>query len=261
MIQVARGYRDTGVPEQLGDEIKATVEFVFTTMKVFGFENMEIELSTRPQKSIGSDEDWRLATTALEDSLKTLGLAYTINEGDGAFYGPKIDIKLKDALKRPWQCATIQCDFNLPKRFALEYVDADGAAKQPIMLHRVLLGSVERFTACLTEHYAGAFPVWLAPTQAVVIPIREDFADYAKEVAVALTNAGIRAETDSRNETLNKRIRLAEVSKVPYILIVGERELAAKQVSVRKRRDGDKGSMALDVFIGQIGAEITNRTH
>jgi len=248
------------LPSQLRDEIKATVEFVFMTMKVFGFDNMGIELSTRPAKSVGSDEDWHAATTALEDSLNDLGLAYKINEGDGAFYGPKIDIKLKDALKRSWQCATIQCDFNLPKRFALEYVDADGSNKQPIMLHRVLLGSVERFTACLTEHYAGAFPVWLAPVQAVVIPIREDFAAYANEVVAALVTAGVRAEIDSRNETLNKRIRLAEVNKAPYILIVGERELTAKQVSVRKRRDGDKGSMALDAFIGQISSEITNRT-
>ncbi|MFA6384081.1 MAG: threonine--tRNA ligase [Candidatus Omnitrophota bacterium] len=248
------------LPSQLRDEIKATVNFVFETMKVFGFNNMGIELSTRPAKSVGSDEDWQAATAALEDSLKDLGLKYVINEGDGAFYGPKIDIKLKDALKRSWQCATIQCDFNLPKRFALEYVDVDGAVKQPIMLHRVLLGSVERFTACLTEHYAGAFPVWLAPTQAVVIPIREDFSGYAKEVVAALVNAGIRAEIDSRNETLNKRIRQAEVNKAPYILIIGEREVTAKQVSVRKRRDGDKGSMTLETFIGQVGAEITNRT-
>jgi threonyl-tRNA synthetase len=248
------------LPSQLRDEIKAIVEFVFTTMKVFGFENVGIELSTRPAKSIGSDEDWQLATAALEDSLKEMGLAYDINEGDGAFYGPKIDIKLKDALKRSWQCATIQCDFSLPKRFGLEYVDADGSAKQPIMLHRVLLGSVERFTACLTEHYAGAFPVWLAPVQAVVIPIREDFAGYGAEVIKALQAAGLRAEMDSRNETLNKRIRQAEVNRVPYILILGERELTSKQVSVRKRRDGDKGSMALEAFISHVSGEIMDRS-
>ncbi|HOU36000.1 MAG TPA: threonine--tRNA ligase [Candidatus Omnitrophota bacterium] len=248
------------LPSQVRDEIKNTVEFVFDTMKVFGFEHMDIELSTRPSKSIGSDEDWRMATAALEDSLKVLGLSYAINEGDGAFYGPKIDIKLKDALKRSWQCATVQCDFNLPKRFALEYVDADGSAKQPIMLHRVLLGSVERFTACLTEHYAGAFPVWLAPVQAVVIPVREDFSAYAQEVVDALAKADIRAEADARNETLNKRIRQAEVNKVPYILVVGERELTTRQVSVRKRRDGDRGSMALDAFIAQVSREIMDRT-
>jgi threonyl-tRNA synthetase len=247
------------LPSQLRNEIKSIVEFVFTTMKIFGFENMGIELSTRPAKSIGSDEDWQLATAALEDSLKEMGLSYDINHGDGAFYGPKIDIKLKDALKRSWQCATIQCDFSLPKRFALEYVDADGSVKQPIMLHRVLLGSVERFTACLTEHYAGAFPLWLAPVQAVVIPIREDFAGYGTEVVSAVQQAGMRAEMDSRNETLNKRIRQAEVNRVPYILIVGERELASKQVSVRKRRDGDKGSMALEAFIKTAGSEIMDR--
>lgn len=248
------------LPSQLRAEIKSIVEFVFATMKLFGFENVGIELSTRPAKSIGSDEDWQLATSALEDSLKEMGLSYDINEGDGAFYGPKIDIKLKDALKRSWQCATIQCDFALPKRFNLEYIDADGAAKQPIMLHRVLLGSVERFTACLTEHYAGAFPVWLAPVQAVVIPVREDFAAYGREVADELLKAGIRAELDSRGETLNKRIRSAEVGKVPYILVVGERELTSRQVSVRKRRDGDKGGMTVEAFLGQIGAEIANRS-
>ncbi|MDD4940985.1 MAG: threonine--tRNA ligase [Candidatus Omnitrophica bacterium] len=247
------------LPAQVRDEIKAAVGFVFDTMKVFGFDHMDIELSTRPAKSIGSDEDWNTATAALEDSLKGLGLAYEVNEGDGAFYGPKIDIKLKDALKRSWQCATIQCDFNLPKRFSLEYVDADGTAKQPIMLHRVLLGSVERFTACLTEHYAGAFPVWLAPVQATVIPVREDFSAYGKEVVDALMKVGIRADMDARSETLNKRIRQAEVNKVPYILVVGERELTSKQVSVRKRREGDKGSMALDAFIEQVGREIMDR--
>ncbi|MDD5775070.1 MAG: threonine--tRNA ligase, partial [Candidatus Omnitrophica bacterium] len=247
------------LPAQVRDEIKAAVGFVFDTMKVFGFDHMDIELSTRPAKSIGSDEDWNTATAALEDSLKGLGLAYEVNEGDGAFYGPKIDIKLKDALKRSWQCATIQCDFNLPKRFSLEYVDADGTAKQPIMLHRVLLGSVERFTACLTEHYAGAFPVWLAPVQATVIPVREDFSAYGKEVVDALVQGGIRADMDARSETLNKRIRQAEVNRVPYILVVGERELTSKQVSVRKRREGDKGSMALDAFIEQVGREIMDR--
>jgi len=218
-------------------------------------------LSTRPAKSIGTDQDWEIATSALEDSLKGLGLSYEINEGDGAFYGPKIDIKLKDALRRSWQCATIQCDFNLPRRFSLEYIDADGSAKQPIMLHRVLLGSIERFIACLTEHYAGAFPLWLAPLQAVVIPVRENFNSYSAEVVNTLLQAGIRAETYSSNETLNKRIRQAEINKVPYILVVGERELASNQVSVRKRHDIDKGLMGLDAFISQLGCEITNRLH
>jgi len=249
------------LPSQVCEEIKNVVKFVFDTMKVFGFEQMGIELSTRPAKSIGTDQDWEIATSALEDSLKGLGLSYEINEGDGAFYGPKIDIKLKDALRRSWQCATIQCDFNLPRRFSLEYIDADGSAKQPIMLHRVLLGSIERFIACLTEHYAGAFPLWLAPLQAVVIPVRENFNSYSAEVVNTLLQAGIRAETYSSNETLNKRIRQAEINKVPYILVVGERELASNQVSVRKRHDIDKGLMGLDAFISQLGCEITNRLH
>jgi threonyl-tRNA synthetase len=248
------------LPSQLKSEIKAIVEFVFTTMKVFGFSNVGIELSTRPEKYIGSEEDWKLATSALEDSLKDMGLSYDINEGDGAFYGPKIDIKLKDALKRSWQCATIQCDFALPKRFTLEYVDEDGTQKQPIMLHRVLLGSVERFTACLTEHYAGAFPLWLSPSQARIIPVKDDFAEYAVNVKKRLEDAGVRTELDSRSETLNKRIRLAEVEKIPYILVVGEREAKSDSVSVRKRRSGDQGSLPLDDFIKNIREEMENKT-
>jgi len=247
------------LPSQLKPEIKAIVEFVFTTMKVFGFPDVGIELSTRPEKYIGSEEDWKLATSALEDSLKEMGLSCDINEGDGAFYGPKIDIKLKDALKRSWQCATIQCDFALPKRFNLEYVDQDGKQKQPIMLHRVLLGSVERFIACLTEHYSGAFPLWLSPTQARVIPVKDDFAEYAFSVKKRLEDAGVRTELDSRAETLNKRIRQSEVEKVPYVLVVGEREAKSGSVSVRKRRSQDQGSLPLDEFIKKIKEEIENR--
>ncbi len=248
------------LPGQLKSEIKAIVEFVFSTMKLFGFDNIGIELSTRPAKSIGSDEDWVLATTALEDSLKDLGLAYDVNEGDGAFYGPKIDIKLRDALKRSWQCATIQCDFNLPKRFNLTYADESGKELQPIMLHRVLLGSVERFTACLTEQYAGGFPVWLAPVQVCIIPIKETAQVYAREVAVKLGAAGVRVEIDDRNETLNKRIRNAEMTKIPYVLVIGDREAAGGQVSVRKRREGDKGVMPAEQFLQQVTREIIDRS-
>jgi len=244
------------LPGQLKAEIKDVVEFVFSTMKLFGFNNLGIELSTRPQKSIGSDEDWKLATDALEDSLKDLGLAYEINEGDGAFYGPKIDIKLKDALKRSWQCATVQCDFALPKRFDLAYVDADGSLKQPIMLHRVLLGSLERFTACLTEQYMGDFPLWLAPVQAGVIPVREESNAYGLKVKKALEDAGIRVEMDNRSETLNKRIRQAEVDKIPYILVLGEREETAGAVNVRKRHVKEQASMGLEEFIGKLKKEI-----
>ncbi len=247
------------LPEQLKFEIKAVVDFVFTTMKVFGFKDIGIELSTRPEKFIGSEADWELATGALENSLKELNLQYDINEGDGAFYGPKIDIKLKDALKRSWQCATIQCDFNLPKRFELAYIDAEGNKKQPIMLHRVLLGSVERFIACLTEHYAGDFPVWLAPVQAAIVPIRDTCQEYALGVANRLEAAGIRCEVNARNETLNKRIRQAEVAKIPFVLVIGEREVSSAQVAVRKRREGDLGSMALETCIALIREQINNR--
>jgi threonyl-tRNA synthetase len=247
------------LPSQLKAEIKDVVNFVFDTMKLFGFDTLGIELSTRPQKSTGTDEDWQLATGALEESLKDLGLAYDINEGDGAFYGPKIDIKLKDSLKRTWQCATIQCDFNLPKRFGLTYIDADGSAKQPIMLHRVLLGSIERFIACLTEQYAGDFPLWLAPVQAMVIPVRDDYREYAEQVRTALVQKNIRAEVNAGGETLNKRIRQAEVEKVPYALIVGEREKTSGAISVRKRKTGDLGSMSLGDFIIRMEAEIREK--
>jgi threonyl-tRNA synthetase len=247
------------LPSHVKAEIKGVIDFVFYTMRVFGFSDVGIELSTRPQKSIGSDEDWQLATGALEDSLKELGLAYDINEGDGAFYGPKIDIKLKDALKRTWQCATIQCDFALPKRFELTYVDADGTEKQPIMLHRVLLGSVERFIACLTEQYAGDFPLWLSPVQAHIIPVREDFREYAENVAQKLREHDIRAEVNAGTETLNKRIRQAEVEKIPYAMIVGEREKTAGAVSVRKRKGGDLGSLPLDEAIARLTDEIRNK--
>ncbi len=247
------------LPEQLQSEIKGVVDFVFNTMKVFGFNDIGIELSTRPDKSIGSDSDWALATGALENSLKELNLQYDINEGDGAFYGPKIDIKLKDALKRSWQCATIQCDFALPKRFDLAYIDAEGNKKQPIMLHRVLLGSVERFIACLTEHYAGDFPLWLAPVQAAVIPIKESCQEYAAKAAAALENADIRTQINLKNETLNKRIRQAEMAKIPFVLVIGEREVSSSQVSVRKRHEGDLGSMPLEKCQELIREQINNR--
>jgi threonyl-tRNA synthetase len=248
------------LPEQLVEEIKAVIDFVFDTMKVFGFNEVGIELSTRPEKYIGSLEDWQLATDALEGALKAKGLNYQINEGDGAFYGPKIDIKLKDALKRSWQCATIQCDFALPKRFNLSYIDADGKEKQPIMLHRVLLGSVERFIGALVEHYNGEFPLWLAPEQAVVIPIKDTVMDYAQKVRDALLEKNIRVSIDGSNETLNKRIRNAEVEKIPYCLVVGEREAKQGAVAVRIKGQGDKGSMSLAEFIEDISRQIAQRS-
>jgi threonyl-tRNA synthetase len=247
------------LPEQLKDEIKAIMDFVFDTMKVFGFGDVGIELSTRPQKYIGTEEDWQNATSALEESLKEKGLSYEVNVGEGAFYGPKIDIKLKDALKRKWQCATIQCDFALPKRFNLNFVDSDGREKQPIMLHRVILGSLERFIGALLEHYKGALPLWLSPTQVLVVPIKSAQEEYAIKVQAALEEASIRAEIDKHNETLDKRIRQAELNKLPYVLVVGEREAKEGTVSVRKRGVGDTGAMPLDKFIEDIQKQIANR--
>jgi threonyl-tRNA synthetase len=244
------------LPGQLKEEIKSIIDFVFDTMKVFGFQDLGIELSTRPEKYIGSEEDWQRATSALEDSLKEKGLAYDINAGDGAFYGPKIDIKLKDALKRKWQCATIQCDFALPKRFGLSYIDADGSPQQPIMLHRVLLGSLERFIGALLEHYAGALPLWLAPVQVMIIPIKADVLEYGQKVKKTLEEAGFRVELDSRNETLDKRIRQAEVEKVPYCLVIGGREAKQEAVSVRKKGLGDMGAMPVIDFVQRLTQEL-----
>ncbi|MDD5431621.1 MAG: threonine--tRNA ligase [Candidatus Omnitrophica bacterium] len=245
------------LPEQVRDEIKKVIDFVFDTMKVFGFNDVGIELSTRPEKYIGSLEDWKMATDALEDSLKDKGLKYDINEGDGAFYGPKIDIKLKDALKRSWQCATIQCDFALPKRFNLTYIDAQGKEQQPIMLHRVLLGSVERFIGALVEHYKGEFPLWLAPVQVLVVPVKESAFEYATKIKNVLEENSFRVEIDSRNETLDKRIRNAELNKIPYCLVVGDREAKAENVSVRKKGKGDLGVMPFDSFVKQIKEEVS----
>jgi len=247
------------LPGQLRDEIKSIIDFVFDTMKVFGFSDLGIELSTRPEKYIGNAKDWEEATQALEDALKEKGLSYEINVGEGAFYGPKIDIKLKDALKRTWQCATIQCDFALAKRFNLTYIDSQGEEKQPIMLHRVLLGSLERFIGALLEHYKGDFPLWLAPVQVLVIPIKDSVREYGMKVKEILQSRLIRADIDNRNETLDKKIRNAEINKIPYCLVVGEREAKQETVAVRRRGRGDKGSVKLEEFIKQIREEIDNK--
>ncbi|MCX7926909.1 MAG: threonine--tRNA ligase [Candidatus Omnitrophica bacterium] len=247
------------LPSQLQEEIRSVIEFVFETMKVFGFNDIEIELSTRPEKSIGSDEDWQLATASLENSLKQLELKYKINPGEGAFYGPKIDIKLKDALKRSWQCATVQCDFSLPKRFNLEYIDTDGTAKQPIMLHRVILGSIERFIACLVEHYKGDFPLWLAPEQVRIIPIAEETFTYAQQVCKFLQASGIRTHCDLRNQTLNKRIRQAELDKIKYILIIGNKEIQQKVVTIRRRGIKEQITQTPEQFLTHLQTEIASR--
>lgn len=238
-------------PGQLNGEITGIADFVSYAMKIFGFD-YSVELSTRPQNSIGSDEDWEMATAALEDALKVNSMAYEINEGDGAFYGPKIDFKLKDALNRKWQCATIQCDFTLPERFDLSYIGADGEKHKPVMLHRVILGSIERFLGVLIEHYAGAFPVWLSPVQAVLMTVTDKQILYGEGVYLQLSNAGIRAEKDFRNEKLGYKIREAQVQKIPYMLVIGDREMESNRVSPRERSGKDLGAIGVNEFIELI---------
>jgi threonyl-tRNA synthetase len=238
-------------PEQLNSEITGVADFVSYAMKIFGFD-YSVELSTRPENSIGSDEDWEMSTAALEDALKVNCMAYEINEGDGAFYGPKIDFKLKDALNRKWQCATIQCDFTLPERFDLSYIGADGEKHKPVMLHRVILGSIERFLGVLIEHYAGAFPVWLSPVQAVLMTVTDKQIPYGEGVYLQLSNAGIRAEKDFRNEKLGYKIREAQVQKVPYMLVIGDREMESNRVSPRERSGKDLGAIGVNEFIELI---------
>jgi threonyl-tRNA synthetase len=235
-------------PEQLNDEITAITDFVGYAMKIFGFE-YEVELSTRPEKSIGSDADWEMATTALQNALKYKQMAYEVNEGDGAFYGPKIDFKLKDALKRRWQCATIQCDFTLPERFDLNYIGADGERHRPVMLHRVILGAIERFMGVLIEHHAGAFPVWLSPVQAVLLSVTDKHIPYGEKIYSMLCNAGIRAERDFRNEKLGYKIREAQLQKTPYMLVIGDREVETECVSPRQRDGKNLGAIGVAAFI------------
>jgi threonyl-tRNA synthetase len=242
------------MPEQVESEIVGVLDFVFQVMAVFGFE-YEVELSTRPEKSIGSDAEWDLATNALTRALEARNLPFHICEGEGAFYGPKIDIKLKDALNRRWQCATIQCDFTLPERFDLTYVGADGGRHRPVMLHRVILGSLERFIGVLIEHFAGAFPVWLAPMQAILLPITDRVLDYAEEVAGALRAQGLRVEVDSRQESLRYKIREAQVQKIPYMIIIGDREAADRTLSPRLRDGTELKDVPLEAFIGRLKEE------
>ncbi|NLT23170.1 MAG: threonine--tRNA ligase [Syntrophorhabdus sp.] len=246
-------------PDQLHEEILAIIRFVQDVMAIFGFE-FEMEISTRPSKSIGSDEDWERAEKALKEVLDTEGLPYDLNEGDGAFYGPKIDIKLKDALGRKWQCATIQCDFALPERFDLHYTDSDGVRKRPVMLHRVVLGALERFMGVLIEHYGGKFPVWLAPVQVVVMNITDDQAPYVKSIADALAGEGIRVETDLRNEKLSLKIRESVVKKIPYMVIAGKKEMESNTLTVRVRDGGELKDIGLQDFADRVKDEnITRR--
>jgi threonyl-tRNA synthetase len=246
-------------PEQLQGEIAGVLGFIKDVMGMFGFA-FTLELSTRPEKSIGSDADWALATSALREALDAGGFTYDVNEGDGAFYGPKIDVKLQDAIGRSWQCATVQCDFTLPERFDLTYIAADGQPKRPVMIHRVVLGSIERFIAVLIEHFAGAFPYWLAPVQVKVLTITNAQDEYGREVAARLRAAGHRVEEDFRYEKIGFKIREAQLQKVPFMAILGAREQAEGRVAVRRREQGDVGTLSLDEFLGLLTEQGGQRT-
>ncbi len=246
-------------PEQIRDEIKGVAKLIDEVYQLFGFK-YHVELSTRPENSMGSDEDWEMATEGLRSALDDLGLDYVVNEGDGAFYGPKIDFHLEDSIGRTWQCGTIQLDFQLPLRFNCEYTGADGEKHRPIMIHRVAFGSIERFIGILIEHFAGAFPTWLAPEQVRVLPISDKYMDYAEKVNKRLFDAGIRTSIDTKAEKIGYKIREAQLAKVPYMLVVGAKEEEEGLVSVRSRFAGDEGQKTVEAFLADIKEEIASRT-
>jgi threonyl-tRNA synthetase len=241
-------------PDQLHEEIQGIIDFVIEVMGIFGFA-YEMEISTRPENSIGTDEDWERATKALIAALEGKGIPFSVCEGEGAFYGPKIDVKLKDAVDRRWQCATIQCDFTLPERFDLTYIGVDGNRHRPVMVHRVILGAIERFLGVLIEHYAGAFPVWLAPVQAVVVTVTDGQLEFASKVRDQLLNAGVRVELDDRNEKLGYKIREAQVQKVPYMLVIGDKEVTAGGIRPRLRDGTQLELMTPEAFVDLIDKE------
>lgn len=246
------------LPEQITDEIKRVVRLTDKIYKQFGFK-YKVELSTRPENSMGSEEDWNTATSALQAALDDMKIDYEINEGDGAFYGPKIDFHLQDSIGRTWQCGTIQLDFQMPQRFDLEYVGEDGQKHRPIMIHRAIFGSIERFIGILIEHFAGKFPLWLAPTQVKILPITDRTLVYAEEVAAKLADNGIRCEVDKRNEKIGYKIREAKMDKVPYVLVVGDKEFEERTVNVNKRGDEEKTTVALDEFIATVIGQNTEK--
>ncbi|MBX7246024.1 MAG: threonine--tRNA ligase, partial [Candidatus Sumerlaeaceae bacterium] len=246
-------------PEQLEQAVTEAIALIQRVYTIFGFEDYHMELSTRPEKAIGSDEMWENATDSLRNSLEKLGIKYKLNPGDGAFYGPKIDFHVKDSLKRSWQCGTIQVDFSMPERFDLNYVGADGQKHRPVMVHRALVGSLERFIGVLIEHTAGNFPAWLAPVQATVLPISEKSLSYAKEVFTDLQSAGIRASIDTGEEKIGSKIRNAELRKIPYMLVVGEKEAASAMVGVRRHGKGDLGAKPRGEFVAELLQEIKER--
>jgi len=243
-------------PSQIEDEIIGVIDLVDYFYQIFGFE-YNVELSTRPENSMGSDELWEQATSALQGALEKKGMPYKINEGDGAFYGPKIDFHLKDSLGRTWQCGTIQLDFQMPERFDLTYIGQDGEKHRPVMIHRVIFGSIERFIGILIEHYGGAFPVWLAPVQAKILPISEKHLDYANKVKKQLDAAGIRAEVDERNEKIGYKVRDAQMKRIPFMLVTGDKEASENTVSVRTREKGDTGSKPIEEFINEVNELVS----
>jgi len=246
------------MPSQIKEEIIGVAKMIDYFYSLFGFE-YHMELSTRPENFIGTVESWDIATEALKNALDVLGKPYKINEGDGAFYGPKIDFHLKDSIGRTWQCGTIQLDMQMPERFGLTYVGPDGEKHTPVMIHRVIFGSIERFIAILTEHYAGAFPVWLAPVQAIILPVSEKQRDYAEKLRDQMEKLDIRVEADLRSEKIGYKIREAQLQKIPYMLVVGDKEVESGSVSVRDRKEGDKGVMKYEDFIALITDEINKK--
>jgi threonyl-tRNA synthetase len=245
--------------EQIQEEVAGVIEFAFATYEIFDID-VRIELSTRPEQRIGSDELWDRSEDALRRALESHGLEYAVNEGDGAFYGPKIDMHMTDSLGRSWQLGTVQLDYNMPARFGLTYTGADNAEHQPVMIHRALMGSYERFIGIMLEHLQGELPPWLAPVQAIILPIADRHLEYAHEVRAALTDSRLRAEVDERTESVSRKIRDAELRKVPYMLVVGDREQENREVSVRRHREGDEGSVAVHAFVQGLRERVDSRS-
>ncbi|MZG54547.1 MAG: threonine--tRNA ligase [Nitrospinae bacterium] len=247
-------------PSQIEDEITKVLDLIIFILQSFGFHEYKIYLSTRPEKYVGSDEGWENATKALETALNNKGLEFEVDPGEGVFYGPKIDIKIKDSLNRYWQVSTVQVDFNLPEKFDISYIEEDGQRKQPIMLHRALMGSLERFFGCLIEHYAGAFPLWLAPVQVILLPITDKHVDYAEKIAQELEESGIRVEKDLRNEKIGFKIREAQLQKIPYMIVLGDKEVEASTLGVRRRRSKETRTLDLKTFMDEVKEAVENRT-
>lgn len=246
-------------PDQLEDEILKVVDFILFILRSFGFNEFKVYLSTRPEKSVGSDGDWEQATAALKSALEKIELDYEEDPGEGVFYGPKIDIKIKDSLNRFWQVSTVQVDFNLPQRFDINYIGEDGKKSRPIMIHRALMGSIERFFGCLIEHFAGAFPIWLAPTQVIILPITDHQVEYVEKIAERLNQENFRFEKDLRNEKIGFKIREAQLAKIPYAIILGEKEVETGKIAVRKRKSKETRTMDLDEFIAELKKSETEK--